>query len=144
MKPSKLFRAIRQSQRDRRVYGILTRPRLIMPVPEIIDLSIPYEMHKENCHWYFGIQNLIVPSDWPPQTRETIRIDVTDPNRPASVEVQGYTSGTQKSVGYKAIWNGSRWTHILTNVSTVPQPADWPNWQKVSLAELDWIRTDRR
>ena len=141
MKPSKLFRAIRQSLRDRRVYELQLRPRLLMPVPFFIDTNLPHTLKLVNCQWYHGIQNLVVPKDYPAfaATRNIIRIDVGDPNSPASLLLEGMTSDLTKSLGYRASWDGKRWTSAEQLIChRAPQPT---SCRKIPWIDFDWIRT---
>lgn len=134
MKPRLLFKAMRQSQRDKRIHAMRRRPRLLMPVDFFVDTRVPHTLKMINCEWYHGIQNMVVPVGSAPQTRNIVRIDVTDPEEPAYFLMQGYAiDGVMLSsrTGYRVEWNGKVWLN--------PEIFKFTGWLAINWREFDWV-----
>lgn len=138
MKPRLLFKAIRQSQRDRRIHALRHRPRLLMPVIRFVDTNLPHTLSIENCEWFHGIQNMVVPAGAAPRTRNIVRIDVTDPDKPACFSMKGYRGYVPHlPAGYRVEWNGKVWV----NPARLDIALDGEEvWCPVSWDRFDWVK----
>ena len=134
MKPHLLFKAMRQSQRDKRIHAMRRRPRLLMPVDHFVDTRYPHTLTIVNCQWYHGIQNMVMPTGAAPQTRNIVRIDVEDPGEPAYLLMQGFaTDGVMldSKTGYRVEWNGRVWLK--------PELFKFAGWFPINWNEFDWV-----
>lgn len=138
MKPRLLFRAMRQSQRDKRIHAMRRRPRLLMPVTRFVDTNYPHTLKVVNCEWYHGIQNMIVPAGAPPRTRNIVRIDVTESEEPAYLLMQGFVGPkTSLQIGYRVEWNGKIWLNPAT-IFSLDRDGNG-EWKSLSWNEFDWV-----
>lgn len=125
---------LKLSQRDKRIHAMRHRPRLLMPVDHFVDTKLPHTLKMVNCEWYHGIQNMAVPVGAAPRTRNIVRIDVTEPEEPAYLLMQGFAIDgvmLDSRTGYRVEWNGKIWLK--------PEVIEFSDWSPIPWNEFDWV-----
>ena len=122
---------LKLSQRDKRIHAMRHRPRLLMPVTRFVDTKLSHTLKMVNCEWYHGLQNMVVPAGAPSRTRNIARIDVTEPEEPAYLLMQGFAGpDLGLKTGYRVEWNGKIWLK--------PEIVKHCNWLPIPWNEFDW------
>ena len=81
---------------------------------------------------------MIVPAGAPPRTRNIVRIDVTDPEEPAYLFMQGFLGPKNYlKLGYRGEWNGKVWLNPAT-IFSLDRDGNG-EWKSLSWNEFDWV-----